>query len=297
MSGRIAQQDKAKQISSQSKKAENGWKPESISEDEKSLVIFKKFRSSLNKITVTNFKVIFDEIKLLEIDTQSRLDGCVKMVFEKAISERLFTELYLLLCKEMSSFIVVDAGSRRLMFKNRLITICQLEFEKQRDSEIVKYKKQSLEEIENEDDPIKKKALKTTFEEENSKLRYRAVGAVHILGELFKLKMLNRKIMVFCMNLLMDPSLCSEETLECLCKLLSIIGKQYDEEAKYENDLTLRCMALKRIVAKKDFNDLQISSRVRFMIQDVVDLRLNNWIPRHVEVKPWIIVRNNEKKI
>ena len=34
------------------------------------------------------------------------------------------------------------------------------------------------------------------------------------------------------------------------------------------------------------FTDSNYGSRIRFMIQDVVDLRQNNWVPRRVQAKP-----------
>ncbi|CAO1407238.1 unnamed protein product [Diamesa tonsa] len=285
--------------------AENAWKPGAINADgeltedeQKTLLVFKEFRSVLNKITPENFTVLMGQIKLLEVNTVERLDGCIKLVFEKAISEPNFATSYALMCKEISSVFVVDVKTtgdktQKAMFKNRLITNCQLEFEKHRDSEIVKNNVQRLEEIENEEDPTKKKALEQAFEEENFKLRHRAVGTVHFIGELFKINMLTSKIMVHCIVMLMDRSVCSEETLECLCKLLSTIGKQLEkmDNDKKENDLTPTFNALKNIADKKQLNKLQISSRIRFMIQDVIDLRLNNWTPRRVEVKPKTIVQ------
>lgn len=41
----------------------------------------------------------------------------------------------------------------------------------------------------------------------------------------------------------------------------------------------------------------KIPSRIRFMIQDVIDLRKNNWIPRRVDNKPKLIyeIENDAK--
>lgn len=41
---------------------------------------------------------------------------------------------------------------------------------------------------------------------------------------------------------------------------------------------------MEELVTRKNSN--VISSRVRFMLQDVIDLRKNRWIPRRIENKP-----------
>lgn len=64
--------------------------------------------------------------------------------------------------------------------------------------------------------------------EAETKLRRRAVGTVRFIGELYKIDMLTGKIMRSCMNLLLDVDVISEETLECLCKLLTTVGEKME---------------------------------------------------------------------
>lgn len=91
--------------------------------------------------------------------------------------------------------------------------------------------------------------------------------------------MLTSKIMGRCLlNLLQYKD---EEHLECLCKLLSTIGQQL-ENVK-DNNFDHIFTTLKEIVDKKHG---KISSRIRFMIQDVIDLRQNKWVPRRQELNP-----------
>lgn len=96
--------------------------------------------------------------------------------------------------------------------------------------------------------------------------------------------MLTTKIMHFCItHLLSTPD---EESLECLCKLLTTIGKVLDSRVNQHNpDGLAPCFVqLAELAGKK--NQRKISSRIRFMIQDVIDLRANQWIPRRDENKP-----------
>ncbi|ETE56348.1 hypothetical protein L345_17941, partial [Ophiophagus hannah] len=58
-----------------------------------------------------------------------------------------------------------------------------------------------------------------------------------------------------------------EESLECLCRLLTTIGKDLDfEKAKPRMDQYFNQM-------EKIVKERKTSSRIRFMLQDVIDLR------------------------
>ena len=111
----------------------------------------------------------------------------------------------------------------------------------------------------------------------DTKLRRRAVGTVRFIGELYKIDMLTGKIMRSCMNLLLDVDVISEETLECLCKLLTTVGEKMELKDAHKEDLGDYFKRLHEIQHKKS---LKTSSRIRFMIQDVIDLRRNRWQPR-----------------
>ncbi|KAK7945629.1 hypothetical protein WMY93_001357 [Mugilogobius chulae] len=71
-----------------------------------------------------------------------------------------------------------------------------------------------------------------------------------------------------------------EESLECLCRLLSTIGKDLDfEKAKPRMDQYFNQM-------DKIIKERKTSSRIRFMLQDVLDLRRSNWVPRRADQGP-----------
>ncbi|XP_020914522.1 eukaryotic translation initiation factor 4 gamma 1 [Exaiptasia diaphana] len=106
--------------------------------------------------------------------------------------------------------------------------------------------------------------------------------------------MLTESIMHDCIIKLIKSN--DEESFECLCKLLTTIGKDLDHpKAKPRMDQYFEQM--KKIIVQK-----KTSSRCRFMLQDVVDLRSNNWVPRRDENNPKTIdqihkeVAEEEKK-
>ncbi|KAJ8257799.1 hypothetical protein GJAV_G00189870 [Gymnothorax javanicus] len=83
-----------------------------------------------------------------------------------------------------------------------------------------------------------------------------------------------------------------EESLECLCRLLTTIGKDLDfEKAKPRMDQYFNQM-------EKIVKERKTSSRIRFMLQDVIDLRLHNWVSRRADQGPKTIEQiHKEAKI
>ena len=54
------------------------------------------------------------------------------------------------------------------------------------------------------------------------KLRRRSLGNIRFIGELYRIKMLNGKIMHECIRKLLKET--DEESMECLCRLVTTIG-------------------------------------------------------------------------
>ncbi|XP_067051016.1 eukaryotic translation initiation factor 4 gamma 1-like [Acropora muricata] len=71
-----------------------------------------------------------------------------------------------------------------------------------------------------------------------------------------------------------------EESFECLCKLLVTIGKDLDHE-KGKPRVDQYFTQINKIISAKI-----TSSRVRRMMQDIVDLRNNNWVPLREDNNP-----------
>uniref|UniRef100_A0A1L8DS71 Putative translation initiation factor 4f ribosome/mrna-bridging subunit eif-4g n=2 Tax=Nyssomyia neivai TaxID=330878 RepID=A0A1L8DS71_9DIPT len=280
---------------------ENAWRPshmkvsESVSEDDRVTEdLYKKFRAILNKLTPEKFSVLVKQVMTLKIDTSERLNGCIELVFEKAVGEPNFSVAYAQLCKQISMISVLEPQQQtengsdetkkqneQFMFRKMLLNRCQGEFttiSAQTDEQ----KKLSMRLEEFKDDPEKHEEYKLIVEEEERKLRWRALGTVRFIGELFKSEMLTSNIMNNCIAILMSNR--HEDNLECLCKLLTTIGSRLDQ-----NVLVEYFVKLQEIVDNRKQH--KISSRVRFMIQDLIDLRKNKWVPRRPDNKPKTIVQ------
>lgn len=91
--------------------------------------------------------------------------------------------------------------------------------------------------------------------------------------------MLTVNIMLRCLNNLLENK--DEESLECLCKLLSTIGKEIETKI----NLGPIFSQMKALADKKD-GPHRVNNRIRFMLQDVIDLKSSKWVPRRQDVNP-----------
>lgn len=281
----------------QLKKSENAWKPgmkrESPPEDpeaQKTQELFRKVRSILNKLTPQKFNQLMKQVTDLTIDTEERLKGVIDLVFEKAIDEPSFSVAYGNMCRCLATLKVqmTDKPNTTVNFRKLLLNRCQKEFEKDKVDDVVFERKQK--ELDSAASSTERERLQEELEEAKDKARRRSIGNIKFIGELFKLKMLTEAIMHDCVVKLLKNH--DEESLECLCRLLTTIGKDLDfEKAKPRMDQYFNQM-------EKIVKERKTSSRIRFMLQDVIDLRLHNWVSRRADQGPKTIEQiHKEAKI
>ncbi|XP_076320360.1 eukaryotic translation initiation factor 4 gamma 3-like [Tachypleus tridentatus] len=267
--------------------AQNAWKPshkgstETDGEDVKTQELYRRLKGILNKLTPQMFQTLVGKIFDLQIDTEDRLIGVIDLVFQKAIDEPNFSVTYANLCKNLASIQVPSATGQQVKFSKLLLIKCQQEFEK--DVEDYVNKNEYLRKMKEAETEEEKKQLQDDLEEEEKKAKRRSLGNIRFIGELFKQNMLTPKIMDGCIQRLLRQG--DEDSLECLCRLLTTVGKDLEGE-KGKNKIWTQqmdnyCVAMKDIVNRK-----LTCSRIRFMLQDVLELRQKNWIPRRDQNDP-----------
>ncbi|MEQ2157600.1 hypothetical protein GOODEAATRI_003374, partial [Goodea atripinnis] len=193
--------------------------------------LFRKVRSILNKLTPQKFNQLMKQVTDLTIDTEERLKGVIDLVFEKAIDEPSFSVAYGQMCRCLATLKVqmMDKPNSTVNFRKLLLNRCQKEFEKDKADDVVFERKQK--ELDSAASVCKRERLQEELEEAKDKARRRSIGNIKFIGELFKLKMLTEAIMHDCVVKLLKNH--DEESLECLCRLLTTIGKDLDfEKAK-----------------------------------------------------------------
>lgn len=230
--------------------------------------VMKDARSTLNKLTLTNFDKLSIQIAMLDIKESHELRGLVGIIFDKALEEGHFCEMYAMLCNaikdKMPEFqeddpVLGETKLKKVTFKRCLLNKCQEEFER-----ADRYDETTDQEVAGMNDAAK--AAKSR------RVRIRMLGNVKFIGELFRQEILNEKIMHDCVKRLLSSK--DQDTIECLCKLMATIGKQLDrKEAKHYMDYYFEQM---QVMANES-----TVQRLKFMILDTLDLRKNRrWVPR-----------------
>ncbi|KAL3861767.1 hypothetical protein ACJMK2_007788 [Sinanodonta woodiana] len=264
--------------------AKDPWKPKCLAAridhgevDIKSDELCKKVRGILNKLTPQTFQKLVAKMQALKIDTETCLRNVIDTVFETAICDPRSSVIYANMCRCLAVFKVpADSKQGEVNFRAMLVTRCQHEFKKANSSE--KEFNSKRKDIERDTTEEQKQQMKEELEAEETKAKRRYLGNIRFIGELFKLKMLTENIMHDCVFKLLPSK--DEENLECLCRLLKTIGKELEtDKAKPRMDQYFAVM-------QKIVNEKKLSSRVRFMLQDVIELRQGKWVPRRDDNNP-----------
>ncbi|KAK4269854.1 hypothetical protein QN277_022959 [Acacia crassicarpa] len=242
-------------------KAEKKYEVGKVTDEEQAKQ--RQLKAILNKLTPQNFERLFEQVKAVNIDNAVTLTGVISQIFEKALMEPTFCEMYANFCSHLATELPdFSEDNEKITFKRLLLNKCQEEFERgEREQEEA-----------NKDDEGEVKQSDEEREVKRVKARRRMLGNIRLIGELYKKKMLTERIMHECIKKLLgsyqDPD---EEDIEALCKLMSTIGEMIDHpKAKEHMDAYFERMKLLS-------NNMNLSSRVRFMLRDAIDLRKNKW--------------------
>ncbi|EIM21897.1 hypothetical protein WALSEDRAFT_32440 [Wallemia mellicola CBS 633.66] len=305
-------------------KSENAWTPQALRnraqgvrpglnvDENDPAYIEKKVKGLLNKLTIEKFEPISDQIIIFANKSENEDDGrtlrlVIKLVFEKATDEAVWSEMYARLCRKMYDQLSANISDKDQpttttggrLFRKYLLTRCQEDFEKGWSDKAAASKaaaekaaeddakRQANEEAEAD---IAKggepKADAQSLSDEYyaaQKAKRRGLGLVRFIGELFKLTLLTAKVMHLCIMQLLqrdDTKEVEEEDIESLAKLLTTVGGMLETpEAKRHIDSYFSHM--------QDIVDSpKTSSRLQFMLLDVIELRNHNWVGRHKDAGP-----------
>ncbi|XP_048616505.1 eukaryotic translation initiation factor 4G-like isoform X1 [Brassica napus] len=227
-----------------------------------------KFKGILNKLTPQNFEKLLEQVKSVNIDNAVTLIGVVSQIFDKALMEPTFCEMYADLCFHLSGALPdFKWNGEKISFKRLFLNKCQKEFERGERGEREEEEASRVGRVGEEGQTEQER------EEKRLNVRRRMLCNIRLIGELYKKKMLTERIMHACIQKLLgydqeDPH---EENIEALCKLMCTIGVMIDhDKAKVPMDAYFERM--KMLSCKQE-----LSSWARFMLVNVIDLRKNKW--------------------
>ncbi|GAA5923473.1 hypothetical protein JCM1841_001528 [Sporobolomyces salmonicolor] len=278
-------------------------------------VVQRKVKALLNKLTLERFDSISDQILEWANRSINESDGrilrqVIALIFEKATDEATWSEMYAGLCRKLMEKVSPEVRDETVkaqdgtpvaggaLFRKYLLNRCQEDYEngwKNKEAAALAAKnkeaddkaKQAANEAakkEAEDsgkEPSKEAELLSDEYYAAQKAKRRGLGLVRFIGELYRLQMLTERIMHECIKkLLANTENPEEEDVESLCRLLTTVGKGLDNpKAKQHMDIYFSRM---NTIA----NSSKVSSRVRFMILDVVDLRTARWASKQASAGP-----------
>ena len=261
--------------------SDNAYKPgkENKPKDNDALeVLGKRVRAILNKLTPQKFQTLVVQFKEIEINTEERLALAIELIFEKAVEEPAYSTAYASLCKELSFKRVTKEGSDEVVdFRSLLLEQCRNEF--QRDYISESDKKKYAEDMKNAENEEGKRKVKTEFELLESKMRKRSLGNMRFIGELY-LQQLTRQQIIHQNIISRLLSTIEEESLECLCRFLTTCGAKLQADQLNIPENMREQFSFDRYFAriKTIIDERKTSSRVRFMLQDLIELRANKWV-------------------
>ncbi|KAI4364682.1 hypothetical protein MLD38_020739 [Melastoma candidum] len=246
-------------------KAEKKYEVGKVTDEEETKQ--RQLKAILNKLTPQNFEKLFEQVKEVNIDNAATLKGLISQIFDKALMEPTFCEMYADLCRHLSQELPdFSDDNEKITFRRLLLNKCQEEFERG---------EREQEEANKVHDEGEAKLSEEGREEKRVKARRRMLGNIRFIGELYKKKMLTEKIMHECIKkLLGQHQTPHEEDIEALCKLMSTIGEMIDHpKARDHIDVYFERMEMLS-------NEMSLSSRVRFMLKDSIELRKRKWQQR-----------------
>ncbi|TWW82148.1 Eukaryotic translation initiation factor 4 gamma 1, partial [Takifugu flavidus] len=201
----------------------------------------------------------------LNINNEEILNAVVELIVDKALSEQSYSATYAQTCHHLKGLMVSSQSSKGFVYFHKLLLKrCQMEFQnghcksellKEKENDVSAAQEESLEyfffgvrieqlcEYGVQHGRLRlvkvviregeRQQLKVDLEQTRHKARVRLLGTVRFIGELFKLRMISGAIIPTCVVKLIKDE--CEESLECLCKLLSIVGKDLDTETERNN--------------------------------------------------------------
>nr|XP_061819394.1 eukaryotic translation initiation factor 4 gamma 2-like [Nerophis lumbriciformis] len=240
--------------------------------------IFRKVRGILNKLTPEKFDKLCLELLNVGVDSKLVLKGIILLIVDKALEEPKYSQLYAQLCLRLAE----DAPNfedpttetpatkkQNTTFRRLLISKLQDEFEN---------RARNVEVFDKHDGP-----LTSEEEEQRAIAKIKMLGNIKFIGELGKLHLIHESILHKCIKTLLEKKKRVQlkdmgEDLECLCQIMKTIGPKLDHE-RARSLMNQYFGRMKALTSNKE-----LPARIRFLLQNTVELRENNWVPRKAYV-------------
>ncbi|ERE80122.1 eukaryotic translation initiation factor 4 gamma 2-like protein [Cricetulus griseus] len=230
--------------------------------------------SILNKLTPEKFDKLCLELLNVGVESKLILKGVILLIVDKALEEPKYSSLYAQLCLRLAEDAPNFDGpaaegqpgqKQSTTFRRLLISKLQDEFENRTRNVDVYDKREN--------------PLLPEEEEQRAIAKIKMLGNIKFIGELGKLDLIHESILHKCIKTLLEKKKRVQlkdmgEDLECLCQIMRTVGPRLDHErAKSLMDQYFARMC--SLMLSKE-----LPARIRFLLQDTVELREHHWVPR-----------------
>ncbi|TFY73543.1 hypothetical protein EWM64_g10469, partial [Hericium alpestre] len=246
-------------------------------------IVGGKVKALLNKLTMERFDSISDQIIQCANKAENENDGrmliqVVRLIFEHTIDGELFCEMFACLCRKMMEMISPKEDFEHGWVQKEATATAALT-------------KATGDQATNDVSTGKegKKGEDELFSNEYyaaQKAKRHRLGLIRFIGELFKLQMLTEHAMhEDIKKLLSNVEKPEEGKIESLCKFLTTVGQMLDTQKAHAH-MDVYFSHVNELLKSGNVN-----LRMQFMLQDVIELRAHNWVPRNQAASPTTIAQ------
>jgi hypothetical protein len=234
--------------------------------------IERKVKSLLNKICPENMKTIVERLAQVDLHKAEELQHVITIILNKALAEPHYCETYadmvFALRTRYPEFPPEHEGEKAHTFTRVLLNTCQTEFENL---------PTSFEPTDEERQKYSADELRLDISQRKAKM----LANMKFIGNLFLRQLLAVKVIGQVVHDLIGikDQHPEEHMIECVCELLQAIGYSLDNTQHGKMLVTQfshRLLDLKKVVDPATGRQV-FSKRIQFQIQDLIDLRNNNW--------------------
>ena len=255
------------------KPSERGFKiidQSSLSEKDK---LRRQVMSQLNKITVDSFQAITNQIAEIEISQPWQMDVVIGLIFDKAVVEHGYSEMYAEMCKKLRTtwpeLTGVDQETGQTVpvtFTRAIIEKCQVEFDNIPDT---------LEPT--EADIAKARGNPEDLELFMTKRKERILGNMKFIAQLFLMRILSSRVIRSVVEqLLFRTDEPEEHYIECVGILLHNIGSTLMDSESGRAYVGQFVERMRELINRDCYG-----KRIKFMMQDVIDAAEAGWAGKH----------------
>jgi len=220
--------------------------------------IVRAMKSILNKLTEKKYDTLYQQILDCGMSTVEHVQILIREVLEKAQTQHHFIQMYCRLCVDLNRWFVDNdiADTPENSFRRILLNECQNKFE------------DNLQPISQELNSVKEAE---DMQEAEIKHKLGMLGNIKFIGALLEMQMLNAALLPAIAQELINAG--QSHTLESLACFLTAVGGVFDK-GTWKHHERLEAIFVQVEERRKDKS---VPARIRFLLQDLLDLRAKNW--------------------